>query len=245
MSKSRTTARAVTSEVEASMPDDSAVILPVDTAPEQAATSVAEDETVNATESAGETAATSDAVDIATALLESVGSGADLNPYVPPKPDVVVPEPDAPPTDEYEHLSAVGQGVMQDLLAYETVMNPSRPANAQNINNSQARLFNTLSFMFNSAPDFENTFEAVLDFVHASAANRGAFHADYLYRNWESLTGLTNQQQTCFGSILNLISRAADPQSRFQVFKQVSPTKALPAPITEDARQRMMQYFGM
>ena len=106
----------------------------------------------------------------------------------------------------------------------------------------QYTLWVTLRNVINDAPveEFRNLWSMVLAFFVEYAEK--SFHERYVFRFTEHWRW-SKQELDGFLSILNLIKLTADPKVRAVGLKRVDLNRALVSPITDDGRNRLLNFY--
>lgn len=129
------------------------------------------------------------------------------------------------------------------LVEYVAVMAPKKPVTSEDGARQQAALFKTLQNVINREDEyFRPLFAAILAFADAHKA--GAFHETHVFRFMEFVV-LPENERKAFQRLLNLVKVAAAKEGRAQAIKQVNFTDSLRYGLTDDGRQRVLEFFNV
>lgn len=129
------------------------------------------------------------------------------------------------------------------LVEYAAAMAPKKPISAEDGARQQAALFKTLQNVINREDEyFRPLFAAILAFADAHKA--GAFHETHVFRFMEFVV-LPENERKAFQRLLNLAKVGAAKEGRAQAMKQVNFTDSLRYGLTDDGRQRVLDFFNV
>lgn len=152
-----------------------------------------------------------------------------------------------------ESLLATGSAAVQiaitGMRTYASMMAPGVPQDANTINAGQLTLWRTIkAFAESDVEDWNAGWSVLLDMWVEGAKpeneRAGVFSERYVYRGMSSVT-LTEEDLRGFQNILTLISVTADSAGRRDSLSQVSPARSVEKGFTEQARQRILNFYGM
>lgn len=233
--------------------------------PEQAAQGILHIEkvtTVAAEDSATDTAApeaatdTAPAADAAPAPVAAPVAGTVVQqPVVAPAPVAAEPQPTpvAPAATAVPEVvailekakseaSTVGKMVLDQIEQYIDVMAPKKPQDPKSGVRWQVMLYRALTTAVNKLDDdFFLVWGTILKVFHSLKDD--VFHEAYVFRFMEHVA-LPAEDQKGFQRLLNLIKTTAEPQGRNAALKQVDFAKTLEFGVTEQGRQKLLNFYN-
>lgn len=136
--------------------------------------------------------------------------------------------------------AAYAIGILR-LVEYTAAMAPKRPVSSEDGAAHQVRLYRLIQAVINKNPEyFEALFTAMLRlFEHHKD---GAFHETAVFRFMESVN-LGSDDRHAFLRLVNLIKVLGPIKSRAVAIKQTNVLDSLRYGLTEEGRQRVLNYF--
>lgn len=162
---------------------------------------------------------------------------AEVAAVVATTPVVVATTPVAPSNT----FGAVGGRVMSVLATYADKMAPRKPVTDALVIEQQRLLFEALSKTINdSEGDFEALMKAVMAWFEQHRA--GVCHETRLFRGMDNIP-LSVQDRSAFQRLLNMFKLLSEPQGRKLAIKQVDLNTTLQYGVTENGKNRVMNFF--
>ncbi len=141
------------------------------------------------------------------------------------------------------NVPAANQTGLLRLMDYIETMNPKRPMDEKTGARAQAMLFKVLQNTINREDvHFRQIFSAILALFEVEPT--GVFKEVNLFRFMDQVE-LSQTDRKAFERILNLIKVMGPKKSRAQAIKQVSFENSLRYGLTEQGRQRVLDFFNV
>jgi len=129
------------------------------------------------------------------------------------------------------------------MEAYIAKMTPNKILDKNEGPNAQSSLWRTLrGVLENTNEEFNQTYSIILGLFEKH--KNGVFHERYVFR-FMADAPLSKDELFAFQAIINLIKLTADPVSRNSALKQVDIARSLGKVFSENARQRILGFYGL
>lgn len=135
--------------------------------------------------------------------------------------------------------------VLNGVFEYMDEMKPKRQMSPKDGGKNQANLYRTIRYMFITPNDnFAKLFSVFLAIVNEFKDTGKVFNERYLFRFPESIQ--LNQSETdTFWKWLQLFITTSDAKDRKYALTQVNVNKALSQNLTEDARNKIINFYNI
>lgn len=142
-----------------------------------------------------------------------------------------------------KNVPTAHQTGIQRLMEYAEKMHPSRPIEDNEGAKMQAALFRIIQNTINREEVyFKQIFAAILAiFTHHKS---GAFKEINVFRFMDNVT-LNEVERKAFTNLLNMIKLLGPKESRTVALKQIDMSKALRYGLTDNGRQRVLNFFNV
>ena len=169
---------------------------------------------------------------------------------VQPKPAAAAPVEDFPKVTGFpevdrllKNVPATNQTGILRIMDYIAAMHPKRPMDEKSGARAQAMLYKVLQNTINREDEhFRAIFSAILMLFEVEPT--GVFKEVNLFRFMDQVE-LTQSDRKAFERILNLIKVMGPKEGRAQAVKQVSFDNSLRFGLTEQGRQRVLDFFNV
>lgn len=161
-----------------------------------------------------------------------------------PQVQVVEPTDNDIVTAALRKVGVNGKTVLFTLQSYMQDMKPGKPLDPTVGATHQANLFRALQQAINTVPDqdFDVVFPVILELFNREA--KGVFQEEYVFR-FLDVVKLSSDERASFQKVLNMLKLMADPRGRQIAKKQLNFSKGFGPSISEDGRQRVLNYFNI
>lgn len=133
------------------------------------------------------------------------------------------------------------KSVIVSMRSYIQKMAPGLPVETKDGVFLQQGLWKLIQTISNSDDDFDQSFKLLISFFREYKDT--VLSERYIFRFVESMT-IGSENIRAFQSTINIIMIAATTINKKDVKKQVDLNRALSSGLTEEARQRIISYFG-
>lgn len=147
--------------------------------------------------------------------------------------------------DQLDQLLKTGsmkeKSVIVSMRGYIQKMAPGLPVETKDGVFLQQGLWKLIQTVSNTDDDFDQSFRLLISFF--KEYKDSVLSERYIFRFVESMT-MGSENIRAFQSTINIIMIAATTINKRDVKKQVDLNRALSSGLTEEARQRIISYFG-